>query len=101
MARKKQGSIVKKGSKYYAVLTIGSKRKWIKGGDTVKDAQRVLNENLVAVENGTFRDIKKTTFREFGKIWLDSYVQSNIKETAHYQYAFVVSRLTQHFGDAF
>jgi integrase len=27
-------------------------------------------------------------------------VQSNIKEMAHYQYAFVVSRLTQHFGDA-
>ena len=95
-----RGSITKKGNMYYAVLAIGSKRKWIKGGDTIKDAERVLNENLVAVDNGTFKDIKKTTFREFGKIWLDSYVQSNIKETAHYQYAFVVSRLTQHFGDA-
>jgi integrase len=100
MARKKQGSIVKKGNKYYAVVAIGSKRKWIKGGDTVKDAQRVLSENLFAVDNGTFKDIKKTTFREFGKIWLDSYVQSNIKETAHYQYTFVVNRLTEYFGDA-
>jgi hypothetical protein len=32
MARKKQGSIVTKGNKYYAVVAIGSKRKWIKGG---------------------------------------------------------------------
>jgi hypothetical protein len=66
----------------------------LKGGDTVKDAQRVLSENLFAVDNGTFKDIKKIRFREFGKVWLDSYLQSNIKETAHYQYTFVVYVLT-------
>jgi len=62
-----RGSICKKGNKYYAVLAIGSKRKWIKGGDTIKDAERVLNENLPTVQDGTFKDIKKTTFREFWK----------------------------------
>jgi integrase len=100
MARKKQGSICKKGNIYYAVLAIGSKRKWIKGGDTVKDAQRVLSENLIAVEDGIFRDIKKTTFREFGQIWIDGYVKSNIKETSHTEYSNVVGRLTKHFNDA-
>lgn len=95
-----RGSIVKKGNKYYAVLAIGSKRKWLKGGDTVKDAERVLNENLPTVEDGTFRDIKKTTFREFGQTWLDSYVKSNIKETGYPEYVHVVGRLTSHFNDA-
>jgi integrase len=95
-----RGSIAKKGNKYYAVVAIGSKRKWIKGGDTVKDAERVLNENLPAVQDGTFRDIKKTTFREFGKIWLDSYGKANIKETSYPEYVHVVERLTKHFNDA-
>jgi hypothetical protein len=48
--------------------TVGGERKWIVGGNTVKDAQVVLNENLEAAEDGTFKDIEKTTFREFGKI---------------------------------
>jgi len=95
-----RGSICKKGNKYYAVLAIGSKRKWIKGGDTLKDAERVLNENLPTVQDGTFLDIKKTTFREFGKIWLESYVKTNIKETAYPEYSFVVGRLARHFNDA-
>ncbi|MCX5812731.1 MAG: site-specific integrase [Proteobacteria bacterium] len=95
-----RGSIVKKGSVYYAVIAIGSKRKWIKGGDTRKDAERVLNENLPSAQNGTFRDIKKTTFAEFGKIWIDSYVATNIKETAQGEYKYVVGRFTKHFGNA-
>jgi integrase len=95
-----RGSVVKKGNKYYAVLAIGSKRKWIKGGDTRKDAERVLNENLPSVQDGTFRDIKKVTFREFGKIWIDSYVKTNIKETGYPEYVYIVGRLTRHFNDA-
>ena len=95
-----RGSIAKKGNKYYAVLAIGSKRKWIKGGDTKKDAERVLNENLPSVQDGTFQDIKKITFREFGKIWIDSYVKINIKETGYSEYVHVVGRLTNHFNDA-
>lgn len=95
-----RGSIVKKGNTYYAVLAIGSKRKWIKGGPTKKDAERELNENLPAVQEGTFRDIKKVSFREFGKIWIESHVKANIKETGYSEYERVVSRLTNHFGDA-
>jgi hypothetical protein len=95
-----RGSICKKGNKYYAVLAIRSKRKWIKGGDTVKDAERVLIENLPTAQDGIFQDIKKTTFIEFGKTWLDSYVKTNIKETGYPKYVHVVGRLTKHFGDA-
>lgn len=72
----------------------------IKGGDTIKDAERVLNENLPTVQDGTFRDIRKITFRAFGKIWLDTYGKSNLKETAYHEYVWLVERLTKHFSDA-
>ena len=100
MAKKKQGSIVKKGNKYYAVVTVGKKRRWIKGGDTIKDAQQVLSDNLKAVNDGTFRDIKKITFKEFGQEWLKSHVEANIKETCRKSYKSIVSRFTKYFGDA-
>lgn len=95
-----RGSIAKKGNTYYAVIAIGSKRKWIKGGETVKDAERVLNENLVDVQEGKFQDIKKVTFKEFGQIWLENYVAGNIKITAQAGYRQVVERFTKHFGNA-
>lgn len=95
-----RGSICKKGNTYYAVLAIGSKRKWIKGGPTKKDAERELNANLPAVQEGTFRDIKKITFREYSKIWFESHVKANVKETVHDDYAYTIARLLKHFGDA-
>jgi len=95
-----RGSIAKKGNTYYAVIAIGSKRKWIKGGETRKDAERTLNENLPDAQEGQFRDIKKVTFGEFGKIWLDSYVAGNIKITVQAGYRQLVNRLTDYFGNA-
>ncbi len=95
-----RGSIAKKGNTYYAVIAIGSKRKWLRGGETKKDAERILNENLVAVQEGNFKDVQKVTFREYGKIWIESHVKSYIKETGQMEYAHVVSRFTKHFGDA-
>ncbi len=34
-----KGSIVQKGANYYAVIAIGPRRKWFKGGKTKKAAQ--------------------------------------------------------------
>lgn len=95
-----RGSIAKKGNTYYAVIAIGPKRKWLRGGETKKDAERVLNENLPVAQEGRFQDVRKVTFKEFGKIWIESYVESNIKETAKMGYTHVVARFTSHFGDA-
>ena len=60
-----RGSIQKKGKTYFAVIPVNGKRKWIRGGPTKKDAQRVLSENLSEVNNGTFKEVPKITFGEF------------------------------------
>jgi len=95
-----RGSIQKKGNNYYAVVSIGSKRKWIKAGKTLKGAQQILNENVMEVQEGRFRDTKKMTFKEFADIWVESHVKSKIKETCWPEYLCIVRLLTNHFGDA-
>ena len=50
-----------------------------KGGDTKKDAQRVLNEKLPEIDQGTYRDLKKATFKAFSDLWLKSYAEPSVK----------------------
>ena len=65
-----KGSIAKKGANYYAVIAIGTRRKWFKGGATKKAAQKVLNEKLGEIEAGTFKEIPKVKFADFARQWL-------------------------------
>lgn len=75
-----QGSIVRKGSVYYAVIALShKKRKWYKGGDTRKAAQKVLREKLGELDAGTYKEIPKATFKEFVDHWLETYCESNLK----------------------
>lgn len=75
-----QGSIVKRGSTYYAVIALShTKRKWYKGGDTRKAAQKVLREKLAELDSGTYRETPKSTFKEFVDHWLTTYGETNLK----------------------
>jgi hypothetical protein len=49
---------------------VGLKRKWFKGGTTKKDAERVLMEKLNEIDQGTYREMPKTTFDKFSEHWL-------------------------------
>ena len=50
-----RGGIAKKGSNYYAYLWVGGKKKWFSGaGKSKRMAERILNEKLVEVQNGTY-----------------------------------------------
>ncbi|HVN96176.1 MAG TPA: tyrosine-type recombinase/integrase [Syntrophorhabdaceae bacterium] len=92
-----KGSIQKKGSIYYAVIPIGGKRKWYKGGDTKKDAQRILTEKLFEIDAGTYKEIPKTTFKEFAEFWLNSYVEGNLKPSTAKGYRDIVKKNLSHF----
>lgn len=94
-----KGSIQKKGSTFYAVIALNGKRKWFKGGDTKKDAQRVLNEKLTEIDNGTYREITKATFKEFAELWLRSYAEGKVKPSTLAGYTDIIERLlTPAFG---
>ena len=96
-----KGSIQKKGKIFYAVIALNGKRMWFKGGDTKKDAQRVLNEKLPEIDQGTYRDLKKATFTEFSDLWLKSYAEPSLKPSALAGYKDTINRLfVPVFGDS-
>jgi hypothetical protein len=65
-----RGSIVQKGPNYYAVIAIGPRRKWFKGGPTKKAAQKVLNEKLGEIATDTYKEIPNVKFAVFARQWL-------------------------------
>ncbi|NTW16618.1 MAG: site-specific integrase [Syntrophaceae bacterium] len=88
-----KGSIQKKSKTYYAVIAIGGKRKWLKGGSTKKDAQRVLNEKLQEINNGTYKELPKITFEEFAGIWKRDYADITFKPSTKKAFYDIVERL--------
>lgn len=92
-----RGSIQKKGDTYYAVVAVGPKRKWFKGGKTKKDAQRVLTEKLGEIDNQTYADIPKTTFSEFCKIWFGMHAESSLKPSTQKHYRDMLKPLKKMF----
>ncbi len=87
-----KGSIQKKGNTYYAVIALNGKRKWFKGG-TKKDAQKVLNDKLYEIGNGTYRELTKATFKEFSDVWLTSYAATSVKPSTLAGYKDMIERL--------
>jgi integrase len=88
-----RGSIQKKGKIYYAVIAIDDKRKWFRGGPTQKDAQKVLAEKLNEINQGTYKELPKTTFKQFAEIWLKTYAEVNTKPSTFAGYQDIVRRL--------
>lgn len=95
-----QGSIQKKNNTYYAVIALDhKKRKWVKGGKSKKDAQRVLREALFEIDNGVFKEIPRATFKEFADIWLERHVQTHLKASTAHGYRKIVTRNLSCFND--
>ncbi len=88
-----RGSIQKKGKTYYAVIALNGKRKWFKGGPTKKDAQKKLNEKLPEIDQGTYKEIPKTRFKEFSEIWLKDYAEVSVKPSTLSGYKDIIKRL--------
>jgi hypothetical protein len=85
-----RGSIQKKGKVYYAVVPVNGKRKWYRGG-TRKDAQKKLIDVLKEIQDGTYKEIPKTTFNEFADLWLKSYAEVSVKESTLSGYRSIVN----------
>jgi integrase len=81
-----RGSIQKKGTTYYVVLPVGTKRKWLKVGPNKKEAERVLALEMVRLHSGPYREIKKITFAEFARKWMGDYAQGAVKASTYEAY---------------
>lgn len=88
-----RGIIQKKGKVYYVVIALNGRRKWFRAGDTKKDAQKVLTDKLSEIDNKTYREIPKTTFKEFSELWLKSYAETSVKPSTFAGYQDIITRL--------
>jgi len=100
------GSIQKKGNSYYIVVRVYDsetgkrKQKWINAGKTKREAERKLADTMSDVHNGTYRDIKKASFRQFSELWLESYAKTKTKPSTLRSYQDIIkNHLNPVFGD--
>ena len=98
-----RGGISQKGNNYYVYLWIGGKKKWFSGAGTSKrKAEMILHEKAVEVQNGTYQEIRKIWFREFGVMWLESYAKTKTKPSTFSSYEDIVKKkLIPTFGDRY
>jgi integrase len=87
-----RGSIQRKGKTFYAVIPLSGRRVWYKGG-TKRDAERVLAERLSEINQGTYQESSKKTFKKFSDLWLKSYAQANLKASTFLSYQDIIERL--------
>ena len=87
-----RGSIQRKGKTYYAVIPLSGRRVWFKGG-TKRDAERVLAERLSEINQGTYQEPSKKTFKEFSEFWLKNYAEVNLKSSTLSSYRDIIERL--------
>ena len=89
------GSIQKKGKSYYVVfrfLESGKrKQKWIPAGKSKRKAEGKFTELVGDVHNGTYREIKKSSFAEFSKLWLSSYAETKSKPSTLKSYRGIIN----------
>ena len=100
------GSIQKKGKSYYVVFrfkdpkTKKKKQKWIVAGKKKKDAEKKLTDLMEDINGNTYRDIKKATFAEFSKRWLNIYAEMKTKPSTFRSYRDITNNhLIPYMGD--
>ena len=100
------GSIQKRGKCYYIVFRITDyktgkkKQKWLRAGRLKRQADETLSEMMGEVHTGTFRQIKKSTFAQFSKLWLESYAETICKPSTLRSYQSIIrNHFSPVFGD--
>jgi integrase len=94
-----RGSVLKRGSIYYAYWRDPSGKQRAKAiGTRKKDAEAFLDTLQAELHAGTYRELKKATFAEFGQLWIDTHAALNVKASTLATYR---SRIDGPFGDAF
>jgi integrase len=95
-----RGSIVKRGRSYSIVYYVDGRQRWKSLGPVPrKEAERHLREILNEIQDGTFRDLKPVSFREYAKKWLEFH-RANVKPATYDSYKSVVNgHLVPRFGD--
>lgn len=75
-----QGSVIKKGNRYYGVFYIGPRQVWRALRTTKeKEAQQKLRELMRSVDRGRYRETAPITFNDFAARHLAEYAEVKLK----------------------
>jgi hypothetical protein len=75
-----QGSLVKKGDRYYGVFYVGSEQVWRTLKTSVeREAHKRLREVMRSLDTGRYRETASLTFAEFSERYLYEYADVQIK----------------------
>lgn len=100
-----KGSIQKKGDTYYVVFrtvdpTGKLKQKWERAGKSKKEAEILLTETIGEIHSGTYRELKRASFRQYAREWLLSYAKTTVKTSTFKSYQNIINNhLIPRFGD--
>jgi integrase len=82
-----RGTIKKDGSSWFVLFDLGKdpktkrrRQKKKRGFKTKKEAEAYLNEQLNALEKGTYFEPKDLSFKEFLDYWVENYAKPNTSE---------------------
>ena len=80
-----RGTIKKRGKRYYIIYDEGRdpvsgkrRQRWVSAGDTKKEAERKLTEEIHKLNTGSYIEPAKVTVGQFLSQWLTDYVWSNV-----------------------
>ncbi|WNF21327.1 tyrosine-type recombinase/integrase [Mesobacillus jeotgali] len=103
-----KGSLRKRGKKWYIIVDIGTdngkrKQKWINTNCEKKsDAEKVLRDTLLKIDNNIFISPIKLTFTSFITDWLNNVIVNQVEETTWESYELVVTKhLIPYFEKSF
>lgn len=75
---------------YIIRYRIGGKQYARSIGPNKKEAERILAETIAQINNGSFYQPPKTTFKEYGEKWLQDYAMGAVKESTFRAYHSII-----------
>lgn len=94
-----RGSIRKRGESYYIIYRHNGKQVWKKAGESKKEAEQQLVETMSQINKGIYRELKASTFKEFGEAWLRRH-KAHLKKSSYLTYKLIVEKhLFPFFGE--
>lgn len=98
-SRAKRATCSHPAGRFYVVVRVGKKQKWIKSSKLKKQADRHLTEVLGQLYSGTFKELPSVTFQEFSEKWLKDYAIPHTKHSTYETYVSIIDkRLAPAFG---
>lgn len=100
-----RGCIVTRGKSKvrWAKLYIGGKQRWFRLGIMSQhDADKGLSTLLGEYDHGFYNKIKKISFADFSRVWLESYAKGRVRNSTLLRYEQLLKfHLIPHFGNSY